>query len=1040
MRDSGLSDLLLAKLSSLDGVELVEREAFESLAAEYSLAELGSAGAARQRVQLGTFLRANRLLLLSRAALEDEASEVFQLVVADCQTGARLADEYYPGGTDPEQFAKAVAVAVEQTQSRFPGGVMRVVGVSHFLANTLVHSYDHRQAGYAYLLQRALALHPGTAVLEIEEARAVAQELALSTPPDGADSLRRRIVPILVDGEFTVSEDHAAGTHAVDLTVHVRRGSGVDEIRETALPPAEVVSFLTGELPRRILALEDDQAPLLSAQEQRDWLLARAERFARVGAWEHSLGLREAALLIDPHDVSIRLDLIHEYGLHMIKRLPTAASPELVPAEEEIRQVIRSRVESFLAGLAHLEFLIRNGLLSADEILAAGPTPGWIASCWASSLERCMPRRFSFGAHAYREAREAHALYRRVADEEFRVAREREGAFMIETFPRILSLTCTDCEGVQRRWADHRLSYHFGRLEPGIPSAETLDRLYQIAEEFPPGSGFCTRFVSVIVKYAYEDVKQQTARIKREKLDWSAAYDDGVLVEFLERLAEKEQPNAQIYGRWGLVQRRWILWQERWRSELDHLTQAKRSELGAELSLLAEEARQVRAFHESLDLPRSPADSFLSDLCEEIEKRLPTVTRPAGAASEYREWTPYAPGEEDNLPQIELAGPVEMAVKTLTGETNPMVHEAWQTLKERWGDAYPWPPQNRYPIVGWRKCDDDLDVLWNDWAVLVMRTKGVAEEVFSEAEPRFLNVNWDGRHLWIVTKHDGLRVITSTGEPVRRIAAAEGLPPYDQGLVLHPIEPGVVCIAGSFGDQRRGWCAIVDVREDQPVRIIHEATAVRPQTEDGGEVDPLSWAFRPTFAHELKDEESQRRILIIGRDVPINSAKPLVVDLDTLEVMVPPRDSVAHVPMHPRTPTPDFYLYSGKRRLLLPSCNGGTIPGLTEYTWGPFFKYEESQRRRLCERGGGCCTLLPLGEWVYMPTQRGYWYRIHRDTFEEQPLPLKSPKTWVDLRWHNIFRISAHYGIVVTYSRDAASHAPYRQLIVHEPKKKSGPR
>jgi hypothetical protein len=151
----------------------------------------------------------------------------------------------------------------------------------------------------------------------------------------------------------------------------------------------------------------------------------------------------------------------------------------------------------------------------------------------------------------------------------------------------------------------------------------------------------------------------------------------------------------------------------------------------------------------------------------------------------------------------------------------------WQGLRDRWGRAYRWSINtNWYPIVGWRKCTETLDVLWNEWAVLVMREKGVAREILSETEPRYLDVKWDGRHLWVVTQHDGLRVVSPSGQVVYRIGERDGLPPYDRGVVMHPIQPDVVFLSGSFGEHCRGWCAIVDVRR--------KPAGARDPPSDGG--------------------------------------------------------------------------------------------------------------------------------------------------------------------------------------------------------------
>jgi hypothetical protein len=380
------------------------------------------------------------------------------------------------------------------------------VGVSHFLSKNLVHHYDHRQAGYGYLLQHALARHPGTAVLEIEEARAIAQRVVarrggsngLAPPPRGAGSCRWRI--------HCLSESRPPPRSAVDLTVFVRRGDGVEEIRKTGLAPADVVALLTGELARRILELGDEPSALFSPAEQRDWLIARAEQFGRVGAWDHSIGLREAALLIDPDDVPLRLALLSEYTLQMSRRLPVPVKPEQVPTEEELREACRARVAAFFARLEHLEFLVRNRKVRADELLASQLPNGSLFSVSErlpvtrpsigfprrASIGPCPPRSFlTFMLPRMRS--EAQQFIRTTAREEYAVADERHAAFMESVFPRIASLRRYGYhEGhVAKQWVAYLLAYHkpWTMARPAL-SAEEVDAVYRtIVEALGQGTG-----------------------------------------------------------------------------------------------------------------------------------------------------------------------------------------------------------------------------------------------------------------------------------------------------------------------------------------------------------------------------------------------------------------------------------------------------------------------------------------------------------------------------------------------------------------------
>jgi hypothetical protein len=1105
-QDAGLTDLLHDRLASLDCVQLVEREQWQAIAAEYSLDAFGAAGAVRQRLLLGTVLQADRLLLLSRIALSGPASEttdVFRLVIADCGTGARIGHENYPADISPEDFLDAAAAAVEQVGRRFPAGVKQVVGVSHFVSQNLVHHYDHRQAGYGYLLQHALALHPGTAVLEIEEARAIAQELSFGAP-DQTAALRRRAVPVLVDGEFTVAAQPTASPTAVDLTVFVRRGNGVEEIRKTALAPADVVALLTGELARRILELDSEEPVLFSPAEQRDWLSARAEQFGRVGAWDHSIGLREAALLIDPDDVPLRLALLSEYSLQMSRPLPVPLRPEQVPTEEEFREMCRERVAAFFARLEHLEFLVRNRKVRADELLASQSTngslvfgvrtiPNFGSFHWFSTqrLYRSMPAKIVFDVYAPKDAERAQQFIRTTAREEYAVADERHADFMKSLFPRIVSLRCCgDREAhvakqwvayllachrpwtmarpalsaeevdavyrtivealdqgtglgrdVQMQWAEYLLEYHERRVRVGAPSAEMLDDVFHvITGVFPRNSFLHKGLMEQLTRFVQNDMLHWDERHRLEPIGWYDAYRAAPLADFLDRLVENDQPVVQVYGRYGQLYRRWHLWQNRRRyPELRHRarepeTFATASELSdqdekaallAELSSLAEEAKQMVAFCTSSGIPIQSTEAFrLRYLTRSIERRLQSLTTPA---REFSVWRHYTPGEEDRLARYEYTGRIGMTVTALTGQSWPVDDVRWQGLRHRWGRAYRWSIHtNWYPIVGWRKCTETLDVLWNEWAVLIMREKGVAREILSETEPRYLDVKWDGRHLWVLTQHDGLRVVSPNGQIVYRIGQRDGLPPYDRGVVMHPVQPGVAFLSGSFGEHCRGWCAIVDVRESQPVRVIHQATEVWSHVSISLR-DGAARVFIPFYVHEHIGEDPGQRLLLVGQRNPQNNhASTLFVDLRTLEVQTSPWTCWARG----RRPDTGFHFYSGKGRLLH-AFGSDLRPGVAEWTGPSLLDHHTLTERGLCEGGGGGGYLLPLGEWIYVPEGRGYWYRIHRDTFEAQPV-LREGAT--NHPYTGIFSISAHYGIVVTTCGDGLHHRPYSQIRIHEPR------
>jgi hypothetical protein len=250
-------------------------------------------------------------------------------VMVDTRTGARLTRDGLSGSTDLDKATDEVVRRVGETLRRYPNGVKQIVGVSHFLSRCLTHAYDCYQTSCAELLAQILSQQPGVAVLEIEEARAISAELALTSPdekdadlPDGRDALEHRVVPVLVSGEFLASRQGAIGseTDRFEVTVTIQRRGESEVVRATDLDQEHLVEFLSATLPDKILvgAVSDTtDRGALSADTQSKWLMAEADRFARIGMWERAFGLREAALLLRPGDTDLRFQLIDAYHRQM---------------------------------------------------------------------------------------------------------------------------------------------------------------------------------------------------------------------------------------------------------------------------------------------------------------------------------------------------------------------------------------------------------------------------------------------------------------------------------------------------------------------------------------------------------------------------------------------------------------------------------------------------------------------------------------------------------------------------------------------------
>jgi hypothetical protein len=335
---SGLSDLLTVQLQGLQGVGLVERDLLRKVFDEIALTMMLGADQTENRRKAGALLKADMLVLLSVEKAEDEKN--VKMVISDCSSGARLRIGWVPFDRSKlDNTCRGLIRIVSETLERFRDGVKQIIGVSYFVSKNLIHDYDHLQAGYASLLGNALSMLPGTAVIEIEEARSIRHEEELA-----GDMQVDRVVPLLVEGEFRVQSPGSKRQGKIHMTIRLSDETGViHQIDNNDLNMDKVAVFITDDVGQEILRLT--KLPLLKmvdTEKQFAALVERASEFARVGAWKHSIALREAAVLVEPNSVEQRIQLIYEYG----------------------------RVKKPRYGFEHLEYMIYNQTIPMGKAVA----------------------------------------------------------------------------------------------------------------------------------------------------------------------------------------------------------------------------------------------------------------------------------------------------------------------------------------------------------------------------------------------------------------------------------------------------------------------------------------------------------------------------------------------------------------------------------------------------------------------------------------------------------------------------------------------
>ncbi|MEQ8790984.1 MAG: CsgG/HfaB family protein [Pirellulaceae bacterium] len=859
LRSAGLSDLLTAKLTENDSIELVEREQLNLALRELDLAAHLGADAAGRRLQLGKLLKADALVLLSTRRNEEKT--FLRLVVSDCVYGARLSEDFRLMETgQTEEAADWVVEAIGGTRSRFRGGITQMMAVPPFLSKNLTPQYDHRQAGYAALLANALSRQTGVAVVEIEEARAIDRELKLAS-----EGLQRAVVPLFVEGEFAMERGAREGGPLVRLSVRIKDAKGVrSELARDALTTEQVVELLSDELPRRVLNLPQDESPAPLRRRQQQRLLAeRGAVFSEVGAYEHSTSLREAALLLAPDEVETRIALVLDYNHWQHARGQENVALQL--AVQRDRRFAGRRVDEQTWAKTHAERLarLRRTAPHVEHLIRARQVNPWEADRIVSMVVHAMAQNAlyneaEFGGQdklaledlfwrVYPHFPELDPTLRdgtlsaalrygaaagnpRTALAQYQQWTENAIGMIVERFPR--------CTAVGRGTQDY-------------DDSRTLDDLFRFLTEIP-GRELPIAAMSPLT------MRTMNQHIASRRLP----IDD--VRAFYARLKASEAPFNNLYARCGLL-------------AIGVHGAAPPEPLASEMQGLLEYVNRWNS--------RNPDERSVSFAYRvELERLRAEFERRTEAAAPQRSPLPVNP-----VPAGDASAPISF---TPTGV------------------ASPW--------TGLERCNDSMDLLWSFGRVDVMTAAGEVRTVFDLkikqwsiiVSDMIYSAHWDGRNIWVATMKSGIVVVSPQGEILARIDSENGLPLYralqlhtqyrghDGALLrfpaplrLHPISPGKCLAIGQFGGDRRLWFAMIERGDDGgwTVDVFHTATKSYDKSAqslaDPETIFQLQW----TIVVDAP-EKPGRRLLLAGRGLqrPDVTWPPLAIDLDSREVSVLP--------------------------------------------------------------------------------------------------------------------------------------------------------
>ncbi len=957
---TGLPDLLTVDLSARKNIELVERARIRDVTRELALSQVLGPATSR-RLKLGRLLKADRLAILVKGRT---AKPSIHLVICDCRTGARLWHGVFPS-EDVTAVRAAIRDRIGRVAAQHSTGKLRVIGLSPFKSNNLVHDYDHLQASFAHLLASALLAVPNVAVVETEEASAISKELT-----DGV----QRTVPLFVKGSFEVA--NAVTKKDVTFTVEVLLTRGprkLATLRREKVPLREVARFLRREVAPRVLEGSGKQAgqPLAEAEQVTE-LVTRADAFTRVGDWEHAIGLREAALLIEPRNTDQRLQVMFDYRWLMRSRLTEAGRDRWKKGNTKTAPAIRKRVRACVLGFGHLEYLIRNGRIDIDQATKL------TAQHRARNLIRPIP---------YMSNEKGH----RIGAEILEVAERVEDEFMVDVYPRALRLKRPP-EPKHRyvdfmwmdRWGEVLVESALTRVDRHYPTASDLKHLKRVLTEVTPDRLSVSHSLVQFLEWGPWQLKQAAGQGMSDVAtpkDWRA---------FLAALEASDHQVARTCGRYGL-----LYWP--WRA-------SRGQDWGDGAGVVPSPGEVAKLLKDFEQLPyAAPWNSQrtkepLYDRIKALHRRL--QPRPAAVHS-----SPPPARQPKNQATGRMAfKPLDLQVRLLDGKTVPLAGKRWETYGGSGG------------LRHLLQCGDTLDVMWNAGVVLFMRAPGVLEEVVVDKQPIFTDVKYDGQRVWIATRRAGLWVLDRNGKIEAKVGTQQGLPPADRSMMVHPIAPGKVCAVGSFGKHKRAWCAIVEPHpKGHKVNVFHRAVKIPRTSSVSTPSNDPELVFEPHWLHALHTVKGREpHLLLVGRDGTTLDSRmqPLQINLTSLKVStlkVPPYpDSFAHADMRR-----EFSYFSRRGALLEASDFGvrqraalGTTWGNGK-TWRLLLKLEIGQgyfREHLLFRDG----------YVYAPGSA--WFKIDPATWKVEELTAgRLPGKYE----FNRYAVSAHYGFVGWGSRQA---------------------
>ncbi len=174
-KTQNLAALLEFRLGQRPSTALVERGEIDKVLGEQELQALLAADAPGKRAALGKMLKADLLVFLADS---EQPKPHVMVVVCETARGLRLCAEPVFLTNQAETDVAALLEKVEAAAKKGQEKITDIVAVPPLVNNSLTQEADNLQGGFACFVEQTLLRRPGLLVVELAEAKALAQEMA----------------------------------------------------------------------------------------------------------------------------------------------------------------------------------------------------------------------------------------------------------------------------------------------------------------------------------------------------------------------------------------------------------------------------------------------------------------------------------------------------------------------------------------------------------------------------------------------------------------------------------------------------------------------------------------------------------------------------------------------------------------------------------------------------------------------------------------------------------------------------------------------